>query len=319
MPKVLIVDLMPHIDSIVYKVLEKLKIEYLFIDRFESVPYILSIHHFDAIIIDPVYNKGFFKRVKIEEGFNLVKHIKEKFKKLPVILHSAFRDLDNNFERSGVLVDGYAIKSDIDGSELANELIRFFEIVDEVYKPSIDKPIRIFISYAKEDISKAYAIYDILKQKRYSPWIDSEHILPGQNWELAIEKAIEDSQFFLALLSFNSVSKEGFYQRELKKGLELLDRKPEGTIYLLPVRLEDCKLPDRFKKIHWCNVFESNGLNLDVRNEDLLILKITRFDNQKLQFADNRENQACDRFIWLTWSCTSSQKPAAFGPGDDRR
>ena len=34
-------------------------------------------------------------------------------------------------------------------------------------------------------------------------------------------------------------------QKELRKALDVADEQPEGSIYLIPVRLELCEFPDR--------------------------------------------------------------------------
>jgi hypothetical protein len=120
------------------------------------------------------------------------------------------------------------------------------------------KAKRIFISYAKEDIDKAYSVFLALKREGYSLWIDKENLLVGQNWDLEIQMAIQECDLFVACLSKNSVTKDGYVQEELKKGLKLLDRKPEGLIYLIPVRLDECKVPSRFQTLQWCDMFESN-------------------------------------------------------------
>ncbi|MCP4109821.1 MAG: toll/interleukin-1 receptor domain-containing protein [Desulfobacteraceae bacterium] len=96
---------------------------------------------------------------------------------------------------------------------------------------------------------------NLLKQNNYNPWIDKEDLIPGHDWELEIDKAIKECNFFIACLSSNSVTKEGYFQRELKRGLDFFDRKPEGSIYLIPVRLDDCIIPHRFQKLHWCDFF----------------------------------------------------------------
>ena len=43
--------------------------------------------------------------------------------------------------------------------------------------------MKVFISYGKEDQAIALKIYHDLKKSGASPWIDSEDILPGQNWK----------------------------------------------------------------------------------------------------------------------------------------
>src|SRR6266508_5328028 len=102
---------------------------------------------------------------------------------------------------------------------------------------------RVFISYAREDQSVALEIYDLLKSNGCSPWIDFHNLKPGQDWKLEIDKAIQSSNYFVACLSSNSVSKRGYVQKELKSALSVLDLIPEGTIYLLPVRLDECAIP----------------------------------------------------------------------------
>ena len=120
--------------------------------------------------------------------------------------------------------------------------------------------IKVFISYAREDIVLANQIYEALKYEGYDPWIDERKLVGGQDWEMEITKAIEESNFFLACLSNHSVNKEGYFQKELKIGMEILDRQPEGRIYLIPVRLEDCQVPQKLKKPHWVDFFKDNGM-----------------------------------------------------------
>ena len=71
--------------------------------------------------------------------------------------------------------------------------------------------------------------------------MDTERLLPGQLWEHAIEKAIEESRFFIAVLSTKSVDKIGIVQKELKKALSILERHPEKDVLLIPVRIEECE------------------------------------------------------------------------------
>ncbi len=120
--------------------------------------------------------------------------------------------------------------------------------------------IKIFICYAQEDIDQARQIYMRLEDEGYDPWIDKEKLVGGQDWELEIAKAIEESSFFLACLSSNSVNKEGYVQRELKKGMDVLERQPEGRIYLIPVKLEDCQVPFKLGKWQWVDLFETDGM-----------------------------------------------------------
>jgi hypothetical protein len=144
------------------------------------------------------------------------------------------------------------------------------EGVEEVEKSRIDaeshtgnrdsqfgQDIQLFIRYAKEDCEKALKLYRELKKERdLKPWIDKVSLLPGQKWKVAISNAIRDSRFFVALLSSNSVNKKGYGQKELKEALDILDEYPESQVYLIPVRLDNCKVSDsRLKQIQYVDLF----------------------------------------------------------------
>ena len=80
----------------------------------------------------------------------------------------------------------------------------------------LDKKNRVFISYAKEDLNKAERLYKDLKSAGVQPWIDFEDLLPGEKWKETTRRAILENNFFLALLSTNSLSEKGYVQKELK-------------------------------------------------------------------------------------------------------
>ena len=123
---------------------------------------------------------------------------------------------------------------------------------------------KIFISYAREDEESARNIFSILQREGCEPWVDIECLLPGENWKLAIQSAIKDSDFFLALLSENSINKKGYFQKELKSGISVLEEIPESGIYFIPARLESCKPNSTILgDIHWVDLFPSfdKGVN----------------------------------------------------------
>jgi hypothetical protein len=39
----------------------------------------------------------------------------------------------------------------------------------------------------------------------------------------------------------------------------VIDEKPEGSIFLIPARLEECSLPDRLSGRQWVDLFQENG------------------------------------------------------------
>ncbi len=102
---------------------------------------------------------------------------------------------------------------------------------------------QVFIAYAKEDEAQAALLYQALESAGFSPWMDVRKLMPGQNWPRAIETAIETSDFFLPCFSRNSVSKWGGFQAEIRYALDCARRVPLDDIFILPVRLNECRVP----------------------------------------------------------------------------
>ncbi|MEZ4526802.1 MAG: toll/interleukin-1 receptor domain-containing protein [Desulfobacterales bacterium] len=120
------------------------------------------------------------------------------------------------------------------------------------------KPLKVFISYAREDIATARRLYEDLKMAGIVPWMDKIDLLPGQNWKFHITKAIRESSYFIALLSSKSLSKRGFVQKELKLALDILGEFSDEDVFLIPARLDDCQPEDeKLKYLNWADLFPS--------------------------------------------------------------
>jgi hypothetical protein len=117
----------------------------------------------------------------------------------------------------------------------------------------------IFLSYAKEDESKVKAIYRKLRKEHLNPWLDVADLLPGQEWDKVIIKTIRKARFVIVFVSKNSVNKRGYVQKEIKEALDAADTMPEGEIFIIPVRLEECEVPERLSTWQWIDIFRTNG------------------------------------------------------------
>lgn len=51
----------------------------------------------------------------------------------------------------------------------------------------------------------------------------------------------------------------GYVQKEITVALDAADLRPEGTIYIVPVRLEECDVPERLAHIHYLDLFRADG------------------------------------------------------------
>ncbi|MFW1760744.1 toll/interleukin-1 receptor domain-containing protein [Acinetobacter calcoaceticus] len=117
-------------------------------------------------------------------------------------------------------------------------------------KNSFEKKFnKIFISYASEDYEYAKQIYDYLDNTSYSPWLDKEKILVGQDWDLEIKKNLSTSDFIIILISKTSLKKRGYIQKEFKLASELMEEKLESDIFILPISLEEKLTDEKFKHL----------------------------------------------------------------------
>lgn len=114
----------------------------------------------------------------------------------------------------------------------------------------------VFISYAHEDRSQSEQLYRDLRAEGYDVWIDSQSLIAGTDWPSEVRRAIQTSQYFIAVLSCKSVSKRGHVQKEMREAIELLDEFPESETFIIPIRLEPCDIGfERLKNIHRVDMF----------------------------------------------------------------
>jgi hypothetical protein len=102
-------------------------------------------------------------------------------------------------------------------------------------------------------------LYSKLNEGGFDPWLDAEDLVPGQEWRVEIERAVRLADVVVVCLSKSSITKEGFVQKEIRYALDSAEEKPEGTIYLIPVRLEACEVPRQLQRWQWVDYFEPDG------------------------------------------------------------
>ncbi len=116
----------------------------------------------------------------------------------------------------------------------------------------------VFISHAKEDIKFAEELYEYLLEYGYSPWLDKKKLRAGANWDYEIKKALKESTFVILLLSSTSVRKRGYVQKEFKYALKYSETKLIDDIYIIPILLDKCQVPEQLSKFQWIEVEQEN-------------------------------------------------------------
>lgn len=118
----------------------------------------------------------------------------------------------------------------------------------------------MFLCHSSGDKNAVRQLFDRLSAVPYvSPWLDEKNLLPGQDWNLEITRAVKEAECVVVCLSHSSINKEGYVQKEISFALDVAQEKPEGTIYLIPVRLEACQPPTRLERWHYVDLFMDGG------------------------------------------------------------
>jgi transcriptional regulator with XRE-family HTH domain len=121
------------------------------------------------------------------------------------------------------------------------------------------RKLRAFLCHAKEDKDRVRALKRELLDFNVEPWLDEDSILAGQIWKDEIEKAIANTDAVIVCLSGLSTAKSGYVQKEINLALDAAELQPEGRIFIIPVRFEECRVPSRLSKIHYIDYFDLNG------------------------------------------------------------
>jgi formylglycine-generating enzyme required for sulfatase activity len=152
----------------------------------------------------------------------------------------------------------------------------------------MSRPLRVFLCHASQDKPAVRELYQLLNAEGWiDPWLDKAKILPGQDWEMVIEKAVEDSDVVVICLSSRSVSKEGFVQREIRYAYDIALEKPEETIFLIPLRLDDCIVPRKLRSFHWVDYF---GIEKNSSYSDLLEALNLRYEQKMgLEYENDKQ------------------------------
>ncbi len=117
---------------------------------------------------------------------------------------------------------------------------------------------QVFVSYARQDRAKLGPLYERLKEAGFRPWMDEEDLLPGQQRKLTIEKALRQSRVVVIGLTESSTQR-GQLHREVRLALDLRQEMLDSDIYLIPVKLEPCEIPEQLRNFHWVDLYEESG------------------------------------------------------------
>lgn len=138
---------------------------------------------------------------------------------------------------------------------------------------------KIFISYSSKDDKFAKKLASDLTKLGHKPWLDKWQIKVGECIPSKIEQGISDADYIIVVLSNNSV-KSGWLDREWKimywKEIE------EGESLILPVLIEQCKIPTLLKTRKYANFSKNYALGLvELASSINPIIKFSKIEDIK--------------------------------------
>lgn len=104
---------------------------------------------------------------------------------------------------------------------------------------------KIFVSYSRKDIDFARKLSGDIEKAGYDVWWDLSDLRGGDDWVRVIPDAIASSDFFLVILSPNSIESE-WVRKEYTQALSLRKK-------IVPIMFTPCAVPFALNTINYVN------------------------------------------------------------------
>jgi hypothetical protein len=121
------------------------------------------------------------------------------------------------------------------------------------------RSLGVFLCYAHRDRQTVHKFYERLVRDGAQVWLDVERLRPGQDWEREIRKAILKSNVVVVCLSREFNKQRGYRHEELKIASEKAKLLSSSDIFIIPVRLEKCDMPESLQHLQRVDLFEAGG------------------------------------------------------------
>lgn len=104
--------------------------------------------------------------------------------------------------------------------------------------------LHVFLSYCRDNKREVNQLHDDLVRHGFEVWWD-DNLLAGQDWKSEIRKAIQSSGAVVACFSAEVQERDasGMFP-ELRDAIEVYRQMRPGSIFLIPVRLSECRIPE---------------------------------------------------------------------------
>jgi hypothetical protein len=125
----------------------------------------------------------------------------------------------------------------------------------------MDKPaeqVHVFLIHAHRDKTLVHKLHQRLTRDGIDAWLDAANLHPGQEWQSEIRRAILRSDVVIVCLTRAFNQQHGFRHEELRLALEKASLLVDG-IFIIPMRLEPCDMPESLRHLHRVDLFDAGG------------------------------------------------------------
>jgi photosystem II stability/assembly factor-like uncharacterized protein len=127
---------------------------------------------------------------------------------------------------------------------------------------NVAKQPRTFISYSRKDKGFALELAKELRTAGYLVWLDQLDIPTGARWDDEVERALQESEIFLIILTPASISSENV-KDEIGYAIDHGKR-------ILPILMEECQVPLRLRRFQYVD-FTKSEFNEGVKRAEQLL------------------------------------------------
>lgn len=191
------------------------------------------------------------------DGIELTRTIKTRFPHIAVFVMTSFGSMETAIEAMRAGAYDF-IPRPVETEYLHMALRRCLKSLEDSGLVALLSG-RIFLSYARQDVVKVEDAYRTLRRAGFNPWMDTRDLTPGELWEQSITNAIREAAFFFAFISKSSMNRRGMLQKEIRTALKVWEQLLDSDIYLIPIRLEDCEVPQPLGQFQWVDLFYEDG------------------------------------------------------------
>ena len=119
--------------------------------------------------------------------------------------------------------------------------------------------LRVFLCHAKEDDLKIRELARRIVASGFEAWIPFDRLQPGDDWKLMIPEMLRAADVVLVCITNTFMTKTDFAHKLLKAALDIADEKPDSATFIIPLLIEDAKVPARLENLVAVDYYETTG------------------------------------------------------------